>query len=433
MSSPCITLWFLKGFEELTLCLDYANPAYAALGAKALESWRSEWGAGGRFHETGLCFTADQGEEAYVMSSLDNVRALAAQEAQQKGIDVAKHIDETIKVLHNHQEILGTVKTGGANGTHGYLNRRSGWVDADASMRWLRQQVEAIQRVEFLVGTVQRLLFSGNSTVRGAVLADERELHADLTILAAGAWTPTLLDMRGILQATGQILTYIELSDDEAAELSKTPTQLNMSIGMTKYAGCFAIPPPHPSQMISHPGHARRLYWKIARHGYGYLNLVTIPNPEDPTSGDITISIPYTNPSTPTAAQPIPQEGLQTCREYMESILAPDSPLRSKAFALSRICHYTDTASGDWLLDYHPKYNKTLFLATGCCGHGFKFLPVIGDLIVDCLLGHCPDEFKEKWCWRDAVPYEDWPGDGSRGGRKGMILEEELKKSGHNL
>lgn len=398
-----------------------------------MELWRAEWGASNRFHETGLCLTAEQGEEAYVTDSLDNVCALLAEEAQEKGLDVTKHIDEAIKVLHNHQEILETAKTGGANGTHGYLNRRSGWVDADASMRWLRQQVEATQRVNFQRGTVQRLLFSGNSTVKGALLADGSELHADLTILAAGAWTPTLLDMREILQATGQILSYIELSDDEAAALSKTPTQLNMSTGMTKHAGCCAIPPPHPSQMISHPGHERQLCWKIARHGYGYLNLVTIPNPEDPAGGDITISVPLTNPSTPIAAQPIPQEGVQACREYMESILAPDSPLRTRPFAFTRICHYSDTASGDWLIDYHPGYNGTLFLATGGSGHAFKFLPVLGDRIVECLLGNRPEEFKEKWCWRDAVPYEDWPGDGSRGGRRGMILEEELKKSGHSL
>lgn len=418
-----------KDIKQLTLCLDYADPAYAALGAKAQELWRGEWGAENRYHETGLCFTAEQGEEAYVTKSLDNVRELLTQEAEREGIDVTEHIDDAIKVLRNREEILETVKTGGANGSHGYLNRRSGWADADASMRWLRRQVEGTHRVEFLKGTVKRLLSADNTTIKGAILDDGSEVRANLTILAAGAWTPTLLDMRGILQATGQIMSYIELSDHEAAELSKTPTQLNMSTGITKHAGCFAVPPPHPSQQISHPGHPRRLYWKIARHGYGYLNLVTIPHPEDPSAGDITISVPFTNPTTPSAAQEIPQEGVQACRDYMKSILSPDSPLWDRPISFSRICHYTDTASGDWLIDYHPKYGKTLFLATGGSGHAFKFLPVIGDKVADCLLGNCPEAFKDKWCWRDAIPYEDWLGDGSRGGRQGMILQDELKKS----
>jgi sarcosine oxidase/L-pipecolate oxidase len=68
-----------------------------------------------------------------------------------------------------------------------------------------------------------------------------------------------------------------------------------------------------------------------------------------------------------------------------------------------------------------------LFLATGGSGHAFKFLPVIGDKIVECLVGKCPEEFREKWRWREAVSYEEWSGDVSRGGKRGMILEEELR------
>ena len=419
-------------WDELMLIihLDYADSAYATLAVSAQELWRSEWGAGNRYHETGLCFTAEAGQEAYVAKSLENVRALLANEAMKKEVDVEKYTHEAIEVLKSPEDILHTVRTGGANGTHGYLNRRSGWVDADATMRYLRQQVESLSRIHFISGTVKCLIFSpSRAQVQGAQLNDGQRLHADLTILAAGAWTPTLLDLRGILQATGQVLAYLELSDTEAAQLSKTPTQLNMSTGMTKHSGLFAIPPPHPSQQILFPNKERRLYWKIARHCHGYSNYITIPHPEDPTAPSIIVSAPHTNSATPTAAQQIPQEGVRACREYLESILSQDSPLRTRPFAFTRICHYADTSTGDWLIDYHPRYNKTLFLATGGSGHAFKFLPVIGDKVVECLLGRCPEEFREKWRWREAVPYEEWPGDGSRGGKKGMILEEELRGS----
>ena len=362
------------------------------------------------------------------------MRALLAKEAEKKGFDVEKHTKEAIEVLKGPDDILRIVKTGGANGTHGYLNRRSGWADADATMRYLHGQVEALNRVRFIKGTVKRLTFSPDRTlVQGAELDDGHHLNADLTILAAGAWTTTLLDLRGILQATGQILAYLELSDAEAAQLSKTPTQLNMSTGMAKHSGLFAIPPPHPSQQISLPGHERRLYWKIARHGHGYSNYMTIPHPEDPNAPSITVSAPHTNPTTPTAAQRIPQEGIKACREYLESILSQDSPLRTRPFQFTRLCHYADTATGDWLIDYHPRYNKTLFLATGGSGHAFKFLPVIGDKVVECLVGKYPEEFRDKWRWREAVAYEEWPGDGSKGGRRGMVLEEELRKDGEKV
>ena len=60
------------------------------------------------------------------------------------------------------------------------------------------------------------------------------------------------------------------------------------------------------------------------------------------------------------------------------------------------------TATGDWIIDYHPSY-KNLFVATGGSGHAFKFLPILGDKIVDCLLGRCPQELREKWKWKGRV------------------------------
>ena len=78
-------------------------------------------------------------------------------------------------------------------------------------------------------------------------------------------------------------------------------------------------------------------------------------------------------------------------------------------------------------MTYHPKYDG-LFVASGGSGHGYKFLPVVGDKIVDCILGNTPEEFREKWKWPQRGPEDDvWTND-FRGGRKGMILDEELRK-----
>ena len=406
---------------------DYADRAYAALGAEAQKLWRQEWGQENRYHEVGLCFTAEPGKEAYVASSMENVQSLILAELEVNGPDAASSVLDSIQILNGLHDMLSVTKTGGASGTHGYLNRRSGWADADASMRFGRKKLESYHRVKFVTGTVTRLLFSATrDVVEGAVLDDGRVLRADLTVLAAGAWTPTLLDLRGRVVASGQILTYLDISDDEAEALSHTPVQLNMSTGM------FVIPPPPPAKHIHYEDHMRRLYLKIARHGHGYMNYATIPNPEDPTQQPMTISVPHTNPSARTGAQPIPQEGVAACRDFLSSILDKSSPMHTRPFSFTRICHYADTPTGDFLLDYHPRYGGTLFLATGGNGHGFKFLPVIGDKIVDCIVGECPAEFKDKWCWKEAV-FSEWPGDGSRGGRKGMILAEELEKGSHRI
>lgn len=68
-------------------------------------------------------------------------------------------------------------------------------------------------------------------------------------------------------------------------------------------------------------------------------------------------------------------------------------------------------------------------MATGGSGHAFKFLPVIGDCIVECVVGRTPQDFKGKWEWpAERLPEEMWEGDGSRGGPMGMVLEEEEAK-----
>jgi len=294
------------------------------------------------------------------------------------------------------------------SGSTGYVNWSSGWADAEGAMRWLRHKVEALHRVTFVTARVQKLLIDHDTnTVSGVRLHHGPSLHADLTVLAAGAWTAALLDLRGICQATGQAVCYMPISPSEEAALSNRPTLLNLSHGL------FMIPP--HNQLL-----------KIARHGYGYTNPTTIPHPEsDDPSETITISLPYTSVDDPT--QSLPLEAQRQCRDFLTAI-HPSLATSSRPFTKSKLCWYTDTRNGDFLISHHPKY-KGLFVATGGSGHGFKFLPVIGDKIVDCIEGRTPEDFKGKWEWpAERVPEAQWPGDGSRGGPMGMVLREEMEK-----
>jgi sarcosine oxidase / L-pipecolate oxidase len=376
---------------------DYSSPAYASLAARAQAKWRKtrsgELGGDGRYSESGLVLVADtglQGEE-YVRNSWENVQKIMRQENDSDGA----------RELPNRDAINAAVGTGGGSGDCGYANSRSGWADAEASMRWLRHRVESTGRVRFLHGEVERLLKTGKK-VHGAVLKDESTIEADLVILATGAWTGKLVDLRGRATATGQVLAYIDLTATEQAHLEKMPVLLNMSTGL------FIIPP-------------KDKLLKVARHAYGYLNSVKIPNPDNPKEL-ITVSLPFTTHDDPTLQAPA--EGLNACRKALRSMIPS---LADKPFSRSRICWYTDTPNGDFLITYHPNFTG-LFLATGDSGHGFKFLSVIGDCIVDCVEGKCPEEFREKWKWPSERVESVVTEDGSRGGRPGLILKDELKK-----
>jgi len=46
-------------------------------------------------------------------------------------------------------------------------------------------------------------------------------------------------------------------------------------------------------------------------------------------------------------------------------------------------CLYTNSKDGDFIIDYLPKTKKQIIIATGFSGHGFKFVPAIGELLVN--------------------------------------------------
>jgi sarcosine oxidase/L-pipecolate oxidase len=273
---------------------DYSDPAYAALASAAQSEWRkqgaNELGGEGRYTECGLVLVADKGVqgEEYVRESCENVKNLSS----------AAGDKDAIQELATRTEIDAAVGTGGGNGDWGYINRRSGWADAEAGVRFMRSRVEGTGRVTFLQGEAQSLIKDG-SKVTGVKLADGQTLKAELVILATGAWTGKLVDLRGRAQATGQVLVYLDLSQEEQDKLEKMPVLLNMSTGL------FIIPP-------------RNRLLKIARHAYGYANPVQIPNPDNPEE-TIEVSLPRT--SWEDKDQWVPKEGEDACREALREMI----------------------------------------------------------------------------------------------------------------
>ncbi|KAK5125728.1 hypothetical protein LTR85_012002 [Meristemomyces frigidus] len=392
---------------------DYPDPAYAALMAESHKYWRGDFGAEGRYTESGLCLVTDHPDDSaesasgnYLVKALENVK-------KSLGLKVGRREDggqvEPLESARAVNRVMASM--GGDCGQSGYVNWTSGWADAEAGMHYMRKLVAATGRVEFRTAEVERLHY-GESKVESVELASGEQLHADLIILATGAWTPKLIDLRGIASATGQVLAYIDITQTEQDRFGSNPTLLSESSGM------FIIQP-----------RSRQL--KVARHGYGYANFVTIPHPERPESAGekITVSLPRTKQDDPNIN--IPPEGDAACRAYLRKTI-PD--LADRPWTQTRICWYTDTINGDWLIDYHPTYSN-LFLTTGGSGHAYKFLPVVGERIVDIVLGVERDELgasvRRKWRWPEKRGGDDhvWTGDW-RGGVKGMVLDEELARGG---
>ncbi|KAF7592512.1 hypothetical protein BBP40_012802 [Aspergillus hancockii] len=370
---------------------DYSHPVYAKLAGEAIDRWRNtEWGASdNRFIQSGLLLVYPEGNtngKEYAAKSYENVKQLEG-----NNVELLTSKQEVIRVAPAYGEELHVAG--------GYVNWGSGWSDAEAGVRYAKSLLDKEGKVSFRTGSVKNLVYADGPErkVTGVALEDGPSLTADLVVLATGAWTGKLVDLRGRATSTGQAVAFLRISDEEQRRLENMPTILNFATGF------FIIPP-------------RKNLLKIARHAYGYVNPKQVPVP-GPEGATMEVSLPETG-------VPLPLEGEEALRKALGQLLPS---LADRPFIDTRVCWYTDTPEGHFIITYHPDH-PNLFLATGGSGHGYKFLPVLGDKIVDALEGKLEPELRDLWKWPAAVEGE-FEGDGSRSGQQGLRLMEELAKT----
>ncbi|EPS43901.1 hypothetical protein H072_2117 [Dactylellina haptotyla CBS 200.50] len=384
---------------------DYKDELYAQLGAEALDIWRlppppllvntpakkspyAGVGAEGRYSESGLVLVGD-GDVEYVTKSYENVKAQVEASSNGSGLSDGRQVE----YLSDSEAIKNAMKTGGLSGTQGYYNPFSGWADAEAAMVWVRKQCESEQNIKFITEEVETLWVStgdgAGKKVEGVVLSNGDMLTADITVLAAGAWSSGLLDLTGRAISTGQVMAYVSVSEEEERELKNIPVTLNLSNGV------FYFPP-------------RSGVLKIARHAFGYVNTVDVEGFDGIAA--VSISQPVTAINRPGLRIPVADEDLLA--KELGTMLPR---LKGRTFEKTRLCWYTDTPTGDFLVSYHPNVAR-LFVATGGSGHAFKFLPVLGEKVADAIEGKLEGGLKEKWRFRDLVTGPVVTLDGSRNG-----------------
>ena len=220
----------------------------------------------------------------------------------------------------------------------GYLNPTGGWAESGRVIGWLAQKarregVPVVERCAFA-----RLLENGSQVV-GVQAQDGREFRADLTLLATGAWTPTLLpELADVMWATGQPVLHFRVAHPAEWQAPRFPVWA-ADIGRT---GWYGFPALADGTL------------KVANHGPGRR----------------------VHPDAPREVSPADEPRFRAfLRDTFPSLA--DAPLIG-----TRLCLYCDTFDGNFWLDHHPQ-RPGLFVAAGDSGHAFKFAPVLGDLIAD--------------------------------------------------
>jgi len=188
------------------------------------------------------------------------------------------------------------------------------------------------------------------STTRG-------EYHAQQLIITAGAWVGSLLPTLDLpFRVERQVLHWFEAATD--AELFAAE---RCPIHLWQFDGC-------------------RLFYGFPDFGSG----VKVAFHHD---GELT--------TVERVRREVAPEEVAATRAVVRRFLpSADGPLRA-----SIVCVYTNTPDGHFWIDHHPQHPQVL-IASPCSGHGFKFAPVIGEVLADIVQGMPPRFDLQLFRWR---------------------------------
>ncbi|KAK3651112.1 hypothetical protein LTR56_005876 [Elasticomyces elasticus] len=260
-----------------------------------------------------------------------------------------------------------------------------------------------------------RRLLQQNEVVSGIATADDQEHSADLVIVACGGWTPSLVSQaEQLLETTSGSVLSIRLPKDRPDLWDKySPEQFpvwdfNMgSYGPYKTIGGIYGLPRTPEGVV-----------KIAFRGAKWTDYS-----HNSTVSGKPLSYPKTH------VDKVPKEAMRVIRGFCEENL-PD--LLELDLEYERLCWYTDSANNSFLIDYVPG-TENLMVASGGSGHGFKFLPVLGQHIVD-VVERKETQYTRLFAWRD-VPHgsknglEEGPDGWRRLDKQKMVGRDSWKPS----
>lgn len=324
--------------------LDYGPDAdYMTLMETALERWR-EWNtawAEPLFHETGFLLLCRApmapGEYEY-----DSYQLLIERGRRPELLDTAK-------IRHRYPAWNAEPYV------DGYFNPEGGYAE---SGRVVARLVEEAQRqgVKLFAGQKFERLHENGSRVAGIVTTAEEIFKADWVVTALGAWTPHLLPFtQKFFRSTGMPVFHLQPANSELFRPEHFPV-FNADISHTGYYG-FPL--------------NREGVVKIANHGIG--------REMHPESMERSVTA----------------EETAHLREFLRGALPS---LVNAPIVYTRVCLYCDSWDGHFWIARDPQ-REGLVIAAGDSGHGFKFAPVLGDLIADAVEG-APNPFLHKFRWR---------------------------------
>jgi sarcosine oxidase / L-pipecolate oxidase len=226
--------------------------------------------------------------------------------------------------------------------------------------------------VETLIGIAQKqgaTLYPGQtfssfiengSRIIGVHSREGSTFNAEHVLIAAGAWTPFIVpELAPHMRATGHPVFHLVPPHPELF----TPPNFAVFTADVAKTGWYGFP--------LHP-HAKVV--KIASHGVGQRL-----HPEE----DVRVVT-------------------DNDEANLRAMLVDTFPdLGDAPIVYTRRCLYNDTRDEDFWIARHPE-REGLTVAAGDSGHGFKFAPVLGEIIADAVQGR-DNPWLSRFRWRDLT------------------------------
>ena len=174
------------------------------------------------------------------------------------------------------------------------------------------------------------------------IVTDRGSVEAGAAIIAVGPWVQTLLPaLAAPLRVTRQVMAWFEPTDAQLFPPGRMPVFMIES----RHGLHYGIPADGSLQ----PG------IKVAKHHHREETV-------DPAAYDQTVR--------------------SDDEALIRAALAEHLPAANGRLIAAKTCLYTTTPDGHFLIDRLPGASN-IIVASPCSGHGFKFAPVIGEILAD--------------------------------------------------
>ncbi|KAF2651314.1 FAD dependent oxidoreductase [Lophiostoma macrostomum CBS 122681] len=338
------------------------------LSLEARDMWRNDGLFKEYFHNTGRldCEGSEEGIKGLWEQYQSLVKWNVGLEKSTEWLDSEDVILEKMPLL----------KRENIKGWKGIYSSDGGWLAAAKAINAIGKYLEG-QGVKLHfgdAGTFKQPLFTSDGvTCNGVETIDGSRYYADKVVLAAGAWSPILVDLEDQCCSKAWVYAHMKLSPEEVAQYKGVPVVYNGDYGF------FFEPDENGVIKVcdEFPGFTR---FK-SHQPYG-------------ASHSKRISVPRSHAKHPTDTYPDASE--KSIQKAIQTFLPQ---FKEKELFNRTLCWCTDTADAALLVCEHPKW-KNFVLATGDSGHTFKLLPSIGKHVVELIEGNLAPDLAHAWRWR---------------------------------